>query len=909
MKKNHHSPVSVPDLGTRKGVPKDSRSAQEVRASEVRYRRLFEAARDGILMLDPGTRKITDANPFMVELLDYGREELLGKELWQIGLLQDERANRQAFLELQEKYYVRYENLPLRSRSGRSHEVEFVSNLYEENGRQVIQCNIRDTTEHKRVRQKLSLLDACIANLNDIVMIAEGDTLDEPGPRILFVNAAFERVTGYTCAEAVGRSPRFLQGANTDRRVLAEIRQALENGQPIRRQILNYRKDGTEICLDIDIVPIFDLTGRRTHFAAVERDVSEQKKTEEQLLWKTALFEAQVNSALDGILVVDQASKRVLQNQQMSELWQVPKSLIDNSDYTRELAWITKQNKNPRQFAEKVAYLLSHPDEVSRDEIELINGRVFDRYSAPVLDKGGKHYGRIWTFRDITERKRDEEKIAEQAAFLDKAQDAILVRGLEGKILFWSKGAERMYGWIGAEVMGLNVGALLYADPSREDEVNDLTLINGEWSGELDHLTKDGAEIIIESRWTLIRDQDGYPKSMLVINSDITEKKKIEAQFMRAQRMESIGTLAGGIAHDLNNILAPIMMSIDILKARPNGPDTDNLLQIIGVSAKRGADIVRQVLSYARGVAGERIPIQPRQLLAELEDIIKETFPKDIRLQFSAEERMPSFFGNPTQLHQVLLNLCVNARDAMPDGGDLLVRIENYVLDEHYAATNIQAKAGRYIKIGVTDSGSGIPPDLLEKIFEPFYTTKEVDKGTGLGLSTVMGIAKSHNAIINVYSEPGQGTTFNVYLPALESSGFEPLDTPPPESLPHGHGETILVVDDEAAILDITTRTLQAFGYKILCAANGAEGVAMYGKHQAEVALVLTDMMMPVMDGAGMINVLMSGNPAIRIVAASGLNANSSVAKACGAGVKHFLTKPYSLGTLLQTVRMILDEA
>ncbi len=880
----------------------------EIRASEIRYRRLFEAARDGILMLDPCTRKITDANPFMVELLDYGREELLGKELWQIGLLRDEIANRQAFLELQEKYYVRYENLPLRSRSGRSHEVEFVSNLYEEDGRQVIQCNIRDTTEHQRIRQRLALLDACVANLNDIVLITGGEKLDEPEPRILFVNPAFERLTGYTCAEAIGRSPRFLQGAKTDREIMGEIRRALEIGQPIRRQLTSYRKDGAEICLDMDIAPIFDSTGRRTHVAAILRDVSERKKTEEQLLWKTALFEAQVNSALDGILVVDQAGKRVLQNQQMSDLWQVPKSMIDNDDHTRELAWITKQNKNPRQFAEKVAYLLAHPDEVSRDEIEIINGRVFDRYSAPVRDKDGRYYGRIWTFRDITERKRAEEKIAEQAAFLDKAQDAILVRGLEGKILFWSEGAERMYGWNRAEVMGLNVGALLYADPSREDEVSDLTLGKDEWSGELDHLTKDGAEIIIESRWTLIRDHAGRPKSMLVINSDITERKKIEAQFMRAQRMESIGTLAGGIAHDLNNILAPIMMSIDILKAKPNGPDTDNLLQIIGVSAKRGADIVRQVLSYARGVAGERVPIAPKQLLADFEDIIKDTFPKDIRLHFTAEEHMPSFFGNPTQLHQVLLNLCVNARDAMPEGGDLSVEIENFVLDEHYSATNIQAKAGRYIKIGVTDSGVGIAPELLDKIFEPFYTTKDVDKGTGLGLSTVMGIAKSHNAIINVYSEPGQGTTFNVYMPALENAGFAPPDAPQREDLPCGHGETILVVDDEAAILDITTRTLQAFGYQILCAANGAEGVAMYSLHQAEVALVLTDMMMPVMDGAGMINVLMSGNPAIRIVAASGLNANSNVAKACGAGVKHFLTKPYSLGTLLQTVRMILDE-
>jgi PAS domain S-box-containing protein len=637
-----------------------------------------------------------------------------------------------------------------------------------------------DITERKRAAQQLTLLNTCVANLNDIVLVTEADPFDEPGPRIVFVNEAFERITGYTSAETLGQSPRFLQGEKTDRRVLAEIREALARKQPIRRQILNYGKDGAEYWLDMDIVPILDAAGKCTHFAAIERD--------------------------------------------------------------------------------------------------------------------------------ITQRKQAEEQIAEQAALLDKARDAILVRDLKGKILFWNKGAEHMYGWTRQEAVGRNVSEIFYADPKKFEKVNGLTIGRGEWSGELQHLTKDRRELTIEARWTLIRDNEGTPKSVLAINTDITEKKKIEAQFMRAQRMESIGTLAGGVAHDLNNILAPIMMSIDILKTLSDQPQAMTILETIEVSAKRGADIVRQVLSFARGLEGQRIEVQPKHLLKDLENIIKDTFPKDIRLQFSIPNNIWTILGDPTQVHQILLNLCVNARDAMPNGGDLTIGVENCVLDEQYAAMNIQAKPGRYVTISVTDSGTGMPSELLDKIFEPFFTTKALNKGTGLGLSTVMAIVKSHDGIVNVYSEPGKGTTFKVYLPALETSLEARKEQTEVASLPRGNGETILVIDDEASILTITSQTLQAFGYRVVTAMDGADALSVYVQHRNEIAVVLTDMMMPILDGPATIHALIRINPAVKIVAASGLNTNGGVAKASGAGIKHFLTKPYTAGTLLKTMRAILEE-
>jgi PAS domain S-box-containing protein len=547
---------------------------------------------------------------------------------------------------------------------------------------------------------------------------------------------------------------------------------------------------------------------------------------------------------------------------------------------------------------------------VDTDVFWRADGSLFPvEYNACPIVENGVTTGAVVTVSDITERRRAEEQIAEQAALLDKARDAIVVRDIDGKILFWNKGAEFVYGWTRGEAIGRNGAELCYSDSKKFDEINALTISRGEWQGEVQNLTKNGREITVEARWNLIRDNEGRPKSVLAINTDITERKKIEAQFMRAQRMESIGTLAGGVAHDLNNILAPIMMAIQLLKEMSDDPGARKILETLDVSAKRGADIVRQVLSFARGLEGQRIEIQPQHVLKDLGTIIKDTFPKNIRFHFSVADDVWSIVGDPTQVHQVLLNLCVNARDAMPNGGDLTIGVENCALDEQYAAMNLQGKPGHYVNISVTDSGTGMKPEVLDKIFEPFFTTKPIDKGTGLGLSTVMAIVKSHDGLINVYSELGKGTTFKIYLPAMHLSAEARQEHAQETSLPRGNGETVLVIDDEASILTITSQTLQAFGYGVLTAADGAEALAIYAQRKDEIAVVLTDMMMPILDGLGTIRALLRINPKIKIVAASGLNAKSGVVEATGGSVKHILTKPYTAGTLLKTVRAILDEA
>jgi two-component system, cell cycle sensor histidine kinase and response regulator CckA len=524
---------------------------------------------------------------------------------------------------------------------------------------------------------------------------------------------------------------------------------------------------------------------------------------------------------------------------------------------------------------------------------------------SPVKNETGKVIGSSKVLRDLTEFNRIKRLIEEQASLLDKTHDAMLIFDLEGRILFWNKGAERIYGWSSQEAVGRFVGEFVHTDIQKFKEVHALTSENGEWSGELHHIGKERQDLIFQSRWSTLRDTEGRPKSVLMINTDVSELRRLEVQFMRAQRMESLGILAGGIAHDLNNILTPIMLSIDMLKSSMVEPHTMSILETIEMSARRGSDIVQQVLSFARGMEGQRIVIQPKYLLKDIEHIVTDTFPSDIRLQLSLPHDTWTILGDPTQVQQVLLNLCVNARDAMPNGGTLSISAENCLADAQYVAMNLQAKQGYYVAISVTDVGVGIAPEIVGKIFEPFFTTKEVGKGTGLGLSSVKAIVKNHDGFINVYSELGRGTTFKVYLPAQATPGDIIEQGSEEISLPRGDGETILVVDDETSILSITSETLLAFGYNVLTACNGAEAVAIYAQQKRKIAVILTDLSMPVMDGRATIYAMLKINPKAKIVAMSGMDEAESVAKASTAGIKHFISKPYTAATLLKTLRSV----
>jgi two-component system cell cycle sensor histidine kinase/response regulator CckA len=500
------------------------------------------------------------------------------------------------------------------------------------------------------------------------------------------------------------------------------------------------------------------------------------------------------------------------------------------------------------------------------------------------------------------------QQILDQAALLNVTTDAILVKDLGDHIVFWNRGAEALYGWTEAEALGQTASQLLYANANPQlSDIQQHLIEHESWQGELVQVTKAGQPLLVESRWAQVRNRQGQITAILTVNTDVTEKRQLEEQFLRSQRLESIGTLASGIAHDLNNILTPIMGIAQLLplKLSQLDPETQELLSILQDNAKRGAEIVKQVLTFACGAAGQSTVLKPQTLIQEIHRFIHSTFPKQIAIKLHLAPALWNLKGEVTQLHQVLMNLSVNARDAMPQGGTLTLKADNLWVDEAYTRTHLDAQVGPYVVFTVTDTGAGMPPTVVERIFEPFYTTKPLGKGTGLGLSTVLGIVKRHEGFITVHSQVGQGTTFQVHLPALTATNLVPSDN---LSRPQGQAQMILLVDDEASIRIATQTLLEAYQYRVETAQDGLDAITTYAQHPADIGAVLMDLMMPDMDGETAIKALLRINPQAKIIATSGLMSSETFLNSpLGTQVSAFLSKPYTAELLLTALDQVLN--
>ena len=417
-----------------------------------------------------------------------------------------------------------------------------------------------------------------------------------------------------------------------------------------------------------------------------------------------------------------------------------------------------------------------------------------------------------------------------------------------------------------------------------------------------------GEERIVQELAHIFYDDEGVPYNMIGTAHDITERRKLEQQILRSQRMESIGTLAAGIAHDLNNILAPIMMSVPLLRTDLTAEAREGIIATVETSAARGAQIVKQVLTFGRGLEGVKRPLQLGKVLQEIVGIMHGTFPKDIAVHSKVEPGLWPVVGDATQMHQVLLNLCINARDAMPDGGVLSVNVRNLMVDSSYTSMVQDITAGPHVILEVSDTGTGIPAEILERIFDPFFTTKSVGQGTGLGLSSVQGIVKNHDGHINVTSAPGKGTTFQIYLPATPAQDAT-ATAAPPASPPNGHGELVLVVVDESAVASAVKTVLEPHGYRVMLASDGADALAVFAQHASSIALVLTDMMMPHMGGVALIRALRAMKPSIPVIASTGLGKKAHLAELKAMRIETVLNKPYNADTLLRAVQEVLQSS
>jgi len=682
---------------------------------------------------------------------------------------------------------------------------------------------------------------------------------------------------------------------------------AVNSGEVQRYELIVVRPNGERIAVEAYAVPERDASGMVRYIRGTMQDISSRRQTEAVLAASEQRLELATQSAGIGIWDLNIADDTLVWDRRMFELYGITEHEFTGAfeDWRRCL----HLDDGPRVAADFTDALSGQLAFGLTFRILWPSGEVrhLEAHAVVQRDADGAPVRMIGVNWDITTRKREEAALSRLADIVASSEDAILGEDLQRIVTSWNRGAETVFGFSAADIIGTSSMRLIPDDRQYAEEGIIGRVRNGESVAQFETLrrTQSGRLIEVSMTYSPIRDVLGGVVGISTVTRDISERKKLERQFYRAQRMESIGTLAGGIAHDLNNALSPIILSLDLLKSSFPDRETQELLSVVSTSADHAADLVRQVLSFARGVEGKRLVVDMKLLVGDVEKISRDTFPKQIAITVRTAPDLRPVLGDRTQLQQVLVNLCVNARDAMPNGGRLVITAETVRVDTQQDRTLEVLEVGDYVCLRVEDSGEGMSSDVIERIFEPFFTTKEVGKGTGLGLSTSLAIIESHGGVMRVYSERGRGSTFTLYLPAhLDPSAVAPAVV---EATPRGNGELILVVDDEPAVRLVTKQILEANGYRVVLSSDGASALALFEIHRDEIAVVLTDMMMPVMDGPTMIRRLYERHPAVRIIGTSGLSSNE-YDESLRYGLQYFVPKPCTADTLLRTVQSILVD-
>lgn len=514
----------------------------------------------------------------------------------------------------------------------------------------------------------------------------------------------------------------------------------------------------------------------------------------------------------------------------------------------------------------------------------------------------------VGAMNDVTEIREHEKRLEQQAALLDKAQDAIIVRNVEGIIRYWNRSAERIYGWSAQEAVGRNKLELLKPDQEAFEAATRTLLDTGEWFGQLVHHRKDGSKLTVEASWSLVTGDDGSPEAVLCIDTDITERLALEEQLRQSQRLEAVGQLTGGVAHDFNNLLTVILGNAELMADQlEDNSRLYKLADMTRAAAMRGAELTHRLLAFARRQALEPKIVDVNQLVIGMEGLLRRALPENIDIEVMQSEELWAAFVDPAQLESVLLNLALNAKDAMPEGGQLTIETGNARLDEAYAEHHAEVAPGRYVMVAVSDTGIGIPAESLERVFDPFYTTKEKGKGTGLGLSMAYGFAKQSGGHIKIYSEPGQGTTVKLYLPRANRPG-ETTSTGQAEESDFSGTEKILVVEDDDMVRSHAESQLRDFGYDVISAPNGAEALEII-RNNPDIDLLFTDVIMSGgINGRDLVDKAKKIRPDLKVLYTSGYTENAIVHHGrLDAGVQ-LLQKPYRRADLARKIRRALSE-
>ncbi|TAL06487.1 MAG: PAS domain S-box protein [Verrucomicrobia bacterium] len=793
-----------------------------------------------------------------------------------------------------------------------------------------------DISERKRMeealRQSEENLSVTLHSIGDAVLATD------PEGRVTRMNRVAENLTGWTLAEAQGRPiAEVFQIINEQTRqpAVIPVDKVLETGEihGLANHTVLIARNGTERPIADSASPIRDRDGRILGVVLVFRDVLEEKKAERTVRESEARYRTLFDSIDEGYCIIE----IIFDGQEKPVDYRF---LEINPSFERQTGLHDALGKRMRELAPQheahwfeIYGRIALTGEPARfqNRAEQLH-RWFDVYAFRFGDPKNRQVAIL--FNDITARKRSEEElrkfnvgleelVAKRTAevrqqeelnrrLLENLTEGVVACDAEGRLSLFNRVARE---WHGADLSDVpseqwsahfNLCAADGRTPLAATEIPLARAFRGERVSnvEMSIVRKNAPPLCVLASGVPLFDASGKKCGAVVVMRDITERRKHERLALRSQRLESLGTLAGGIAHDLNNALAPILMVVEMLKLQY--PDESQMLETIGSSARRGADMVRQLLTFAKGAEGERVAINPKHLLRELENIMRSTFPKNITVEIKLDDDLAVVLGDATQLHQVLVNLCVNARDAMPHGGTLTLEAASLEVDAVYASSIPDAKPGKYVRLRVRDTGTGIAPEILDRIFDPFFTTKGPDKGSGLGLSTVLGIVKGHGGFMQVYSSPGQGSTFAVYLPASDTAA-DTTRVSKAEAEFRGQGETILLVDDEAAVREMGRAVLRRLNFKPVTATDGADGLMQLAEHRADLRAIITDLHMPHMDGFSFIRALRRMRRDIPVVVTSGRLDEKDKAELSLLGVTACLDKPFTEGQLAEALKKLLS--